>query len=81
MAKFTLRIYKGHEIRTIIINEPSSSKLIGVKYNNQNESLLITFVDFEEVCLDFPSSAKREIFITSLIDGFSAGTTFALNNL
>jgi len=81
MATFTLTIYKGHEIKTIIVNEPSSSKLIGMKYSNQNESLLITFADFEEVYLDFPSSAKRETFITALIAGFSAGTTFTLNNL
>ncbi|MFA7157027.1 MAG: hypothetical protein WC123_04970 [Bacilli bacterium] len=81
MATFTLTVYKGHKVRTVIINEPNSNKLIGMQYDNQFNSLIIKFVDFQEIFLEFPSSTKRETFITSLIAGFSIGTTFSLNNL
>lgn len=80
-AKFTLTIHEGSRIRTIIVNQPSSDKLVGIDYSNENNSVNITFKDFKSVSFKFATSALRSNFVSSLITGFETGTTFALDNL
>jgi len=80
VATFTLTIYEGVLTKTVIINQPSSAILSGLEYSNSNTDLTMVFKDFGSVQCKFPSSVLRSNFVTDLIAGFEAGTTFALDN-
>ena len=78
--KFTLTIYEGNATRTVIVNQPTSSKLIGIGYWSTDNEIEITFANLTPVSFKFPSSSLRTTFINSLITGFETATSFALDN-